>query len=145
MNIKNRLRIIFEKKILAEIGIIKNYKYFENDKLLVIYIDAMDIDNYHFSEFVPSKEAEIMESYEDIYNKYFKEYDEKGNLETPEFSSYDVYQFYHGHRWYNTHEDCIIKNISDHIRYYLEFVSLEFLAISICIDGNVSSSDGLKR
>jgi uncharacterized membrane-anchored protein YjiN (DUF445 family) len=116
--------------IFKDIDVIKNYKYFENEKLLVLYIDAADIDkDKYFKSDIPD-ESDIMNLYEEIHEKYSKEYNEDGSLIDSEFIN--LYEEYYG--WYYTEEDQFMLNLSNYVTKYLEFVALEDLKISIHIN-----------
>ena len=132
MSIQKRIKLIFDKMILEDIDAIKNYKYFENEKLLVLYIDVSDIDNQKYFEFNTTDDSEIMNLYRDIYYDNYFEYDEDGNLSTPEFSSHYFYENNYG--WYETIEGDFIIKISNYVSKCLRIVGLEDLRISTYIN-----------
>jgi len=132
MIIQKRIKLIFDKIILEDIDVIKNYKYFENEKLLVLYINAADIDNDKYFEFNIPDESDIMNLYEEIYEKYSKEYNEDGSLLDSEYIGDYLYQEYYG--WYQTEEDSFLFNLSNDVAKYLKIVGLEDLKISFYIN-----------
>ena len=60
------------------------------------------------------------------------EYDEDGNLSTPEFSSHYFYENNYG--WYETSEGDLIIKISNYVSKCLRIVGLEDLKISTYIN-----------
>jgi len=132
MSIQKRIKLIFDKMILEDIDAIKNYKYFENEKLLVLYIDVSDIDNEKYFEFDTADDSEIRNLYREIYYDNYFEYDENGNLSTPEFSSYHFYE--NNYCWYETSEGDFIIKISNYVSKCLRIVGLEDLKISTYIN-----------
>jgi len=134
MSIQKRIKLIFDKIILEDIDAIKNYKYFEDEKLLVIYINLTSIDEDKYKMLDVPYKNDVLNMYKDIFNKFYKEYDEDGHLSTPEFRAIDIYEEYHGDYWWNSNEEEIINNISNYVTHYLEYVALEDLNISIYIN-----------
>ena len=131
---QKKLKIIFDKMIFEDIDAIKNYKYFENEKLLVLYIDVATIygDEYYMLH-IPEK-IDVENMYEELYDKYSKEYDEDGHLISPEFTSYNDYQKYYDNRWEDKTVDRRINNISNYVTYCLKYVGLRDLKISVYIN-----------
>lgn len=132
MSIQKRIRLIFDKIILEDITVIKNYKYFENEKVLVLYIDAADIDNDKYFEFDIPDESDIMDLYLEIYEKYSKEYNEDGSLIVSEYTGDYLFEGYYG--WYQTEEDSFLFYLSNDVTKYLKIVGLEDLKISFYIN-----------
>ena len=132
MSIQKTIKLIFDKMILEDIDVIKNYKYFENEKLLVLYIDVANVDNDKYFELDIPDESNIMNLYEEIYEKYSKEYNEDGSLIDPEIETY--YMFEEHYVSYQTSHQKFINNISNYVTKYLKYVGLQDLNISICIN-----------
>ncbi len=132
MSIQRRIRLIFDKMILKDIDVIKNYKYFENEKVLVLYIDATDIDKDKYLRFNIMNESDIMDLYFDIYVEYYTEYNEDGSLIDSDFIPDSLYEEYYG--WYETDEDWFLFNLSKDVAKYLKIVGLEDLKISFYIN-----------
>jgi len=134
MSIQERINLIFDRFIFKDIDTIKNYKYFENDKLLVVYIDASTLDDDNYSMLNIPEERDAENIIEEIYNNYPNEYDEDGYLISPEFESYDKYHYFYLYSWEDEQTDERIKNISNYVTTYLKFVGLEDLEISFYIN-----------
>lgn len=132
MIIQKRIKLIFDKIILEDIDVIKNYKYYDNEKLLVLYINAADINNDKYFEFDIPNESDIMNLYDEICEKYSKEYKEDGSLIESSCTGYYLYKEYYG--WYQTEEDSFLFNLSNFVAKYLKIVGLEDLKISFYIN-----------
>ena len=132
MSIQKTIKLIFDKMILEDIDVIKNYKYFENEKLLVLYIDAADAANDKYFEFDIPDQSNIRNLYEEIYEKYSKEYNEDGSLIESEFTGDYLYR--ENYVWYQTEEDEFLFNLSNYVTKYLKYVGLQDLNISVYIN-----------
>jgi hypothetical protein len=132
MSIQKTIKLIFDKMILEDIDVIKNYKYFENEKLLVLYIDVANVDNEKYFELDIPDESNIMNLYEEIYEKYSKEYNEDGSLIESEFTGDYLYR--ENYVWYQTEEDEFLFNLSNYVTKYLKYVGLQDLNISVYIN-----------
>ena len=132
MSIQKTIKLIFDKMILEDLDVIKNYKYFENEKLLVLYIDAADAANDKYFEFDIPDQSNIRNLYEEIYEKYSKEYNEDGSLIESEFTGDYLYR--ENYVWYQTEEDEFLFNLSNYVTKCLKYVGLQDLNISVYIN-----------
>ena len=130
---QKKLKIIFDKMIFEDIDAIKNYKYFENEKLLVLYIDGATIygDEYYMLH-IPEK-IDVENMYEELYDKYSKEYDEDGHLISSEFTLYNEYQVYYEYLE-DENVEKRINHISNYVTYCLKYVGLRDLKINVYIN-----------
>ena len=132
VSIQKTIKLIFDKMILEDIDVIKNYKYFENEKLLVLYVDAADSANDKYFEFDIPNQSNIMNMYEEIYEKYSKEYDEDGSLIDSVFIGDYLYE--ENYVCYKTEEDEFLFNLSNYVTKCLKYVGLQDLNISVYIN-----------